>query len=526
MDSCAKQCLTCVDVANTYDHGLSARPNEGLAPIGDDATRAFTPFGRRIWGLENHEGRLYYAVWNEDSGCDPVYSLFDSTRGCLKIGAVENEIWSVAIDPTTGALLPATAIREFMTPPLNDGPNGFSDQASNPVADIEFTRTGKMLLAERVRLKDVGRGVAPTIPPGLCDAHRARVLEYTGTSGNWSASPLNTYRVGWGYTNQNNLSYNSAGGVAADCDDNVWCSGDYLHLNHPSSVGRYVYGLQRIPAGGNAAATTATSTSYLIDLDGNTAGIGGMVYKTQIGDVELYPGCECMHVVVTDVDCPLDGAGGYSVTLDVTNLTGKDIEHLQFAPLGAFSIQPGSIDIATLPHGATTSVKVVVDGAAGGEEICFVVGLLDDAFALCCEDEVKLTLPDCDCLEVLDATIECDPANPGAYLLTATLKNLTPNLIHHVFLVFPGGEIATPNYFDFSSQPIGFCGTFTFQTTLTGVTPGALLKFFVSVHDGVLEECCAQEIEVLPPPCDMDPSQDYCLTTTIVPCCPLTLSHH
>jgi hypothetical protein len=52
----------------TYDHGLNGRPSApvvpALVPIPDDPTLGWTQIGRRLWGIEAHEGRLFYGVWN------------------------------------------------------------------------------------------------------------------------------------------------------------------------------------------------------------------------------------------------------------------------------------------------------------------------------------------------------------------------------------------------------------------------------------------------------------------------------
>ncbi len=516
--------LTCV-VRDTFDHGLDGRPQEGLPTIPDDGMPGFSGFGRRIWGLDDFGGRLYYAVWNEDMGCHTFSPNFDPLRGCLDPLLVENEIWSVAIDPASGGFVAGSAQLEVSIPGMIDGAGGWPDnEVSNPVADIEFTASGKMLLAERSRLEDTGLG-RTTGPPtsGAWDAHRSRVLEYTGSSGSWAMSPVSMYRIGWAYYATTQLSWNSSGGVAPDCDENVWASGDAIHFKFPTPVGRYVYGLQRIPSGGNAASTPyATSTSYLIDLDGITNS-AGQVHKTQVGEVDIYaPACECLFTSNIDVECPPPGADGYSVSFDVTNMSGQTAEFALLTPIGGFTLDPDVIDIPTLPDGATTTVTTTVFGATPGEEICFRLTLATNNLEECCTGEVCVTLPECDCLVVVDSSAVCDAA--GCVTYTATLQNYTGVDVEHIFLVLPSGVSASPDSFHFSGSPIPPFGTTTIVTTICGATPGEELCFLASMHDALLDECCAEELCFVVPQCDDGSGQDYCLTTRVVPCCPQTLT--
>jgi hypothetical protein len=113
--------------------------------------------------------------------------------------------------------------------------------------------------------------------------HEAEVLEYVGGGpGGWSANwVLGTgqYWVGTVLTNRN-----ASGGGDYDCGFNVLATADAMQFGNPDVL----YGVQRIPAGGNTPGVGATSTSHLIDMDGNVA----LVDKTENGDVEAYrPNC-------------------------------------------------------------------------------------------------------------------------------------------------------------------------------------------------------------------------------------------
>ena len=115
---------------STWDHGLNlptAIPPSTAIP--DDTRAAFTALGRRVWGLQAHNNRLYYAIWWEDGGRpDPVHA---------------NEVWSIALS-SSGGFVPGTDQLEISIPPLD------AQNYSNPVSDISFGPAGTMLLAERI----------------------------------------------------------------------------------------------------------------------------------------------------------------------------------------------------------------------------------------------------------------------------------------------------------------------------------------------------------------------------------------
>jgi hypothetical protein len=272
-----------VEQTPAYNHGTDGRLNGhdlngqsvGLSPIQDDPQKALTPAGRRVWGVQVRDGRLYYSVWNNDRGQpDP---------------ATVNEIWSIAIASGDGSFNLTDIRKELSLPRFSI--NGVQNWSS-PVSDISFSGHGKMLLGERSVSTSADRNSYGGDGNSATYAHVSRVLEYE-----FQASPA-------AWLNLSGAQYfigffssfsNSAGGVDYDCDDRVFATGDALIHNGTTSV----YGLQIIPPGGNTQNSVIT-TSYLVDLDGST---GYNTDKTQIGDVALYH-ADCESIACLAITCP------------------------------------------------------------------------------------------------------------------------------------------------------------------------------------------------------------------------------
>jgi len=222
----------------TFDHATGTI-SASCAPEGGDLP-GFVPLGERVWGLQVYNGRLYYGVWAED------FSNISLT--------VTNTIWSIAL---VGGNFSGAPMLEISLPPM---PGGYSVPFSSPPADIAFSETGCMLIAER--------GMSFETWPA---AHAARVLEYRQTiSGAWVPSSFD-FEIGVSGPD----GTNSAGGVDYDRAGNVWATGDALQF-WPLTV----YGLQSLPCTGGDV-----TSSVLVDING----VYSVYDKTEIGDVEV--GC-------------------------------------------------------------------------------------------------------------------------------------------------------------------------------------------------------------------------------------------
>ncbi|MCA9260723.1 MAG: hypothetical protein KDA61_16030, partial [Planctomycetales bacterium] len=210
--------------------------DHGIADPGDAQVAAL---GERVWAVEVHNGTLYYSVWVEDR------ARIDNARA--------NEIWSIDVSSGTFA---GAATKRLDVPALPQL------TYSNPVSDISFGPTGKMLLNERSMQSD-----------STSWAHDARQLEFELAAGVWVSSGV-AFNIG-----SLGQQMNSAGGGDYDytVGGRVWSTGDALRYSAPEGH-IPIYGLQGTPsAGGNY------QNSVLIDLDANVVNVD----KTEIGDVEI-----------------------------------------------------------------------------------------------------------------------------------------------------------------------------------------------------------------------------------------------
>ncbi len=455
---------------STFDHGVDGRPQENLAALPDDPTVGMTQVGRRIWGLRFNEveNRLYYAVWNIEA---------DSTTNIPSDPNIDNEIWSVAIEPSTGGFVAGSARFEFGVPEIV----GLSHTGEYPVADIAFECGTRMVIAQR--------GVYLTGQMNTL-AHQSAVLEYTGSHLSWSASALDKFNVG---TISGTIGANCAGGVDFDADGNVMASGDALHI----ATNDYLYGFTIMPSTGAGTVSPFTSNCYLIDEDCDLANQD----KSYPFDVECCRpiSTNCASTCAVENPTILCGSATssdeFTVTFDVVNNSGFDVTKLVIPGLvGGVSVSPNIIDLAVpLPNGDTlTGVQIFLNGGIAGDIVCIPVGLLakDDDGNLfeCCGTEVCVELPAC-CMDISEESITIDAANGDAEY-TFTVTNLGGFVAGHLFMnvISPPGATISNEWHDLGTLNVG--GQITLSTIISGAQPGDEICFQITMHDATLNECC------------------------------------
>jgi hypothetical protein len=166
---------------------------------------------------------------------------------------------------------------------------------------------------------------------------------------------------------------------------------------------------------------------------------------------------------------------------------------------------PNSIPV-NIPDGSSGSFSTQLSGYTDGEEVCFLVTLLDPTFEICCTAEVCVT-PDCDCLQVRRRTIVGSSATRSRVTTPSPSRSTTSPgaTIYHAYLFPPAGVTMTPNYFAF---PGGRA-----RPDLDGADhrrhqrgPGRASSASTStLHDEALIECCGREVCIELPPCQVGP---------------------
>lgn len=218
-------------------------PASGIAPVGE-----------RLWGI----GIL------TTNGNTSVY--FARTEATL------NSIWSIDLDATG----------EFVATQIGTS-HLYNDSASsskliiqkigiqNKISDIEFSCSGKMLLAERGGF------------------HNSSIFEYVKSGTSWNPSISNFYVGGFsGQNSSGGVDYGAReSGGAFTTDDIVWASGNYMITALNSYL---VYGVQGINSLGNDPTITPNKATDLF-IDRNASGPNN---KGGMGDVDIFDSsCPC-----------------------------------------------------------------------------------------------------------------------------------------------------------------------------------------------------------------------------------------
>lgn len=465
-------------------------PRNSVDPNNPNSTR-----GERVWGVQVFEDRLYYGVWRQDS--------LNNTG----VDNHPNEIWSIPL--LAGGIFTGSAQLELTLPPLsatNPWPNtGATNFYSNPVSDISFHPSGKMLLAERSMSGDTGFA-----------AHKSRVLEYTRPNSSSPWTPLtvtaaNKYGIGAPHPatspTNNGGRPSAAGGVDYDLvGSRVWATGDALHFNGfpypPDDIGHpaqsdYIYGIQGL----DLATGGTIHNSILIDVTGSIA----QAEKHQIGDVEVVCVSQppvptsCVKAETREISCRREGGANYVHTFILTNNTGETVTSVLLAPASGSNITLSPpmppLPAGGLPPNGQLSVQVGITGGQPGSQACFTITLMTEK-GECCTTTLCVTLPSCCATFNPDSSkLECNA--DGTYTYTTSITNNTTSTIENIFVYAPSGVTMTPNYFDVSVAP---GSPEQIKIVIKGAQPGEFC-FEVSLHTADMKACCKVRFCIKLPEC-------------------------
>jgi len=252
-------------ILSSFDHATGL-PGGGTLEIGTDYTK-FALKGERVWGLQAHDGRLYYSVWGQNQKQD----IYDHVAPAFASDPIPNRIWSIGLTAT--GEFTGTRRQEVQLPcnPHNqNGPRRFS----SPVSDIAFSADCQMLLAERSMEEDYATS-----------AHRSRFIAYVRNRSAWLPSASNNNGPEAGMIMVDASFWwsqdNSAGGCDFDVATSPGCSavGGRFWVSADMTVDNNVYGMTGIlPSGATPA------NNVYIDYNSVPSGTAD---KTKQGDVEI-----------------------------------------------------------------------------------------------------------------------------------------------------------------------------------------------------------------------------------------------
>ena len=456
-------------ILSTYDPFTPDNSTIGLVPIGERL------FGIGSYGTNSTDVRVYFSRWNSD-----------------EINLGQNEIWSIALN-NAGDFLPATLRLEITLPSISTG-------RSNPVADIEFSFSGDMLLGERT-MYNLATG-----------AHDSRILEYKRDP-NGSYTTYEIKKVGV----YNNLT-NSTGGVDFDyaysdslnntnslCDSLVVGTGDYLF-----TTTNVVYGLQ-ITQRSKGSLSSFKDYSHFVDING----ILGTQDKTTPGDVDVYrkdlcgTDTNCINIVSDTTYC--DSSGTYVYEFKVhNNSPTRTVEQLEITvdspkPPNYVVTVPSTLNVTIGPSGtsAVQRVRMIGPGAIARTEVCYTLSAqyMHDDCPWCCYIENCIKLPDCgSCVQILSDSLYC---NDNQYFYNFTLQNGTIYDVTKIQLTSPGPAPITfvPQIIHFST-PIAPGQLFPPETVqLLGGAAGMTIPIRIKLFSDDFE-CCYIELPYTLPKCD------------------------
>lgn len=103
-------------------------------------------------------------------------------------------------------------------------------------------------------------------------------------------------------------------------------------------------------------------------------------------------------------------------------------------------------------------------------------------------------IPPADCAEITEKRVECDPDNPGSVRVSFVLTNLSGHTVEHLIaLPSTPGVTVVPSGLISLGAPLPSGASTLVSLTFSGVVPGDVVCFALSLNTADFEECCVIE---------------------------------
>ena len=252
----------------------------------DNAVKGVAPVMEVLWGI---------GVYTDSANVTSVYFSRTTTDSALSQssgGGGTKDIWSIKLNGAGEFLATEVGSTKLFVDTASSSQAEIINVAGSlaKVTDIAFSKSGKMLLAERG------------------GAHTSQVFEYIKTGATWTKAVKNFF-VGGKSSSGVSDGQNATGGVdyaSRDsgsnfiCDDIVWVTGNYMLPKIKPSNAPYVYSVQGISAAGNSIGATFPNTN-------GTGGSGGPATLPDFSATDIY-----IHTNIT-VPANKNGVGDVEV---------------------------------------------------------------------------------------------------------------------------------------------------------------------------------------------------------------------
>ena len=210
--------------------------------------------------------------------------------------------------------------------------------------------------------------------------------------------------------------------------------------------------------------------------------------------------------------------GDFVVTGDFTNLQDIPVDIITLPQSNTCfgTGSPNSILLDTplnnqesFGFGETNNdTAIIIKNAQPGETICFTMVGYNIVEGECCNVEVCIELPPCDCLQVDSREDEifdefCNADGTIDFKYTFELTSLFDQDVYHSILVPLGDEVLDPNFFDIlamnGNMPLQQGQSISITTEIFGAQPGEPVEFLIIIHNEDFSECCDRVHQVVAP---------------------------